>query len=247
MKIRALNYDLYWKRNCFIGNFMEDFEIIDVCPLTYIKLKNTDYFLGFEGNELIFCKNKHGFIKSFDNHRCVTFESSIHTGKFIRHRCKKLYLEEKSPSDKFFEKDHKWIILEGYQVAWLCPYPILGSGGIRTLLNMAYYNSLEKDQHVDLWVKIQPWEDPTNEHTVKSIIQSHYGVNLDVYIYRKHTEIPYIYNTIYCTNPYTTYDCNEMEISTRFPFFISGFNMKHNQPSGKILFMQDTEWFRDFI
>jgi FMN phosphatase YigB (HAD superfamily) len=248
MRFKAINYDLYWKRNCFIGDICDDFELIPKSDGVIIKLSNLDEYLTLRnlpafGNsfELEFSNREPVIFKVSTNGKAMSFE---YNGKLIRHRCKKLYLEE--GNDSLFFQDSKFIPIDKdkFMVAWLCPYPIHGSGGIRTLLNAAKLCT----DCVDLWIKVQPWEVYSLED-VKKLLKE-YDVNSDtfngIFIYRTAKDIPNVYNTIYCTNPYTTYDCNEMKLSTLLPEKFRLFGGSVRIPRGKILLMQDTEWYDDF-
>lgn len=243
MYLKSFQYNLYWKRNCFIDSYcIEDLKFsipFDTCE-TLIEC-NGEY-LSIDNNfNAVFSGNKHEFIVR-KNGKTLTFESKEYLGRFLRHRCRRIRLDEFKQGDKFFQRDKLWIpVHPGFNVAWLCPYPIKNSGGIRTLLNMA----IASYGNVDIWVKVQKWEKYNLENVI-SLLKEYVSIDeCKVFLYRKPDEIPDIYNKVYCTNPYTSYDCIEVKLSRLLPFnfYEEG---EYTTIGNKILFMQDTEWIDDF-
>jgi len=252
MLLKALNYDFFWKNNGFVDTICpEDFKITkktiihkDTGNCLTIKKYMNNLQISFEKrstNESLIKIHRNMFYQ-----RTLTFESRKYPGYYIRHKNKKLIFE-KFDDTELFKKDSSFITIEKNKIhtAWLCPYPISGSGGIRTLLRMAKHCASDPLQKVDLWIKIQPWETWDRSLIVKRIKEEYNAGFGIICLYRNSNDIPRIYHKIYCTNPYTAYDCNDIKLSSISPFNIPLFD-KYTSGSGKIMFMQDTEWIEDF-
>ncbi len=177
----------------------------------------------------------------------VSFRLKSDTNYFIKKQKNKIVMDYYKNEENFKYKISFLLIKENkYYTTWLCPYPINCSGGIRTLLRMAYYNSMDKNQIVHIWIRINGNEEWNRKKIVDTIINEYSIKNIPIYLYNDFNRIPKIYHTIFCTNPVTTYDAYNMSLAN-FPPFIIPYHENYINNAGKILFIQDTEWLKDFI
>ncbi len=204
------------------------------CRIVFAKLNVTD-------KNQLFIKTRNRFYP-----RTLSFESVSYSNHFIRHKNRMLCVDANNGTD-LFRKDSSFISFSKnkFNVAWLCPFPITGSGGIRTLLRFLTYCAKEHNQRVDVWIKIQPWEKCDRRVIVDTVYGEYVVKGAAIYTYTSTRQIPNIYHTIYCTNPYTAYDCNIMKLCSVCPLDIP-FCIKYTNVGNKIMLIQDTEWISDF-